>query len=44
MQSRVLLNVAELLKPSIAIGTFVRFLSSVHPDVLHQLVVGTEGL
>lgn len=34
VQSCVLLDVAELLEAAIAVGTFVRLLAGVHPDVL----------
>lgn len=44
MQPGVLLNMAELLEPAVAVRALVWLLSSVHPDVLHQLVVGAEGL
>lgn len=44
MQARVLLDVAELLEASVAVGAFVRLLAGVHSDVLHQLVVWGEGL
>lgn len=44
MESSVLLHVAELFEPALAVGTLVRLLTSVHTDVLHQLVVGAERL
>lgn len=44
MQSRMLLHMAQLLKPSITVGAFVRLLSSVYPDVLNELMVGAKGL
>lgn len=44
MQSGVLLHVAELLEPALAVGTLVRFLAGVHAYVLDQLVVGAERL
>lgn len=40
MKAGVLLNVAKLLEAALAVGTLVGFLSCVHADVLHQLVVG----
>lgn len=40
----MLLDVAELLEPSLAVGTLVRFLTGVHAYVLDQLVVGAERL
>lgn len=44
MKSGVLLHVAELFEPALAVGTFVRLLTGVHADVLDQLVVGAEWL
>lgn len=44
VESGVLLHVGELLEASVAVGALVRLLARVHPDVLHQLVVGGEGL
>ena len=44
MQPRVLLHVAELLEPAIAVAALVGFLARVHPDVLDELVVAGEGL
>lgn len=44
MQPRVLLHVAELLEPSVAVGALVRFLSGVDPDMLDELMVRAEGL
>lgn len=44
MQSRMLLDVRQLLEAPVTVGTFVRFLSGVHPNVLHQLVVAAEAL
>lgn len=42
MQSSVLLDVTELFKPSITVGTFVWLLASVDPNMLHQLMVAAE--
>lgn len=42
MQPRVLLNMAQLLEPSIAIGTFVRFFPCVDSYMLHQLMIAAE--
>lgn len=42
MQAGMLLYVAELLEPAVAIAAFVRFLAGVDPDVLHELVVAGE--
>jgi hypothetical protein len=44
MQSGVLLDVRELLEAAIAVAALVGLLACVHPDVLHQLVVGAERL
>lgn len=44
MQPRVLLYVAQLLEPSIAVAAFVWLLARVHPDVLHELVIAGERL
>ena len=40
----MLLDVTELLEPSVAVGASVGFLSRVHTDVLHQLMIGRERL
>lgn len=40
----MLLDVAELLEPAVAVGTFVGFLSGMNPDVLDQLMVAAERL
>lgn len=40
----MLLDVGELLEASVAVGALVGLLPRVDPDVLHQLVVGGEGL
>lgn len=42
VESRVLLHVAELLKPPVAVAALVGLFSGVDADVLHQLVVRTE--
>jgi len=42
MQSCVLLYVAELLEPAVAVAALVRLLAGVDPDVLHELVVAGE--
>lgn len=42
MQSCVLLHVAELLEPAVAVAALVRLLAGVDPDVLHELVVAGE--
>jgi len=44
VQSGVLLYVAELFEPALAIGTLVRLFAGVHAYVLDQLVIGAEGL
>lgn len=44
MKPGVLLYVAELLEPSVAVRAFVWFLAGVDPDMLDELVVRTEGL
>lgn len=44
MESGVLLHVAELLEPALAVRTLVRLLAGVHAYVLHQLVIGAERL
>lgn len=44
VQSGVLLDVRELLEAAVAVAALVRLLAGVHPDVLHQLVVGAERL
>lgn len=44
VQSGVLLHVAELLEPALAVRTLVRLLAGVHAYVLHQLVIGAERL
>lgn len=44
VQPRVLLHVAELLEPPVAVRALVRLLAGVHPYVLHQLVVAAERL
>ena len=44
MQPGVLLHVAELLEAPVAVGALVWLLACMYPDVLHQLVVGGEGL
>lgn len=44
MQSGVLLDVAELFEPALAVGTLVRLLAGVDANVLDQLVVGAERL
>lgn len=44
VESGVLLHVGELLEASVTVGALVGLLAGVHPDVLHQLVVGGEGL
>lgn len=40
----MLLHVAELLEPAIAVAALVRLLASVDPDVLHELVIAGERL
>lgn len=40
----VLLDVRQLFESPITIRTFVRLLTRVNSDVLHQLVVAREGL
>lgn len=40
----MLLNVGQLLEAAVAVGALVGFLPGVDPDVLHQLMVGGEGL
>lgn len=42
MQSSMLLDMAELLEPPVAIGTFVRFFTGMNTYVLHQLMIRTE--
>lgn len=42
MQSCMLLHVAELLEPAVAIAALVWLLAGVDPDVLHELVVAGE--
>lgn len=44
VKSGVLLDVAELFEPSLAVGTLVRFLAGMDANVLDQLVVGAERL
>lgn len=44
MQSRVLLHVAELLEPAVAVAALVRLLAGVDPDVLHELMIAGERL
>lgn len=44
VEPRMLLHVGQLLEAAVAVGAFVWLLTSVDPDVLHQLVVGGEGL
>lgn len=44
MQSRMLLHVAELLEPAVAVAALVRLLAGVDPDVLHELMVAGERL
>jgi hypothetical protein len=44
VQSGVLLDVRELLEAAVAVAALVGLLAGVHPDVLHQLVVGAERL
>lgn len=44
VESGVLLDVRELLEATVAVAALVGFLAGVHPDVLHQLVVGAERL
>lgn len=44
MESGVLLDVAELLEPAVAVRAFVGLLPRVDPDVLHQLMIRGEGL
>jgi len=44
VQARVLLDVRQLLKSTITVGTLVWLLSSVYPDVLHELVVTGKAL
>ena len=40
----MLLHVAELLEPAVAVAALVRLLARVHPDVLDELVIAGEGL
>lgn len=40
----MLLYVAELLEPAVAVAAFVWLLARVHPDVLDELVIAGEGL
>lgn len=42
MQAGMLLYMTELLEPAVAIAAFVRFLASMDPDVLYELVVAGE--
>lgn len=42
MQSCVLLHVAELLEPAVAVAALVWLLAGVDPDVLHELVIAGE--
>lgn len=44
VQSSVLLHMRQLFEPSVAVRTFVRFFSSVHPYVLDQLVIRWKSL
>lgn len=44
MESGVLLDVTQLLEPSVAVGALVWLFASVDPDVLDQLVVAAERL
>ena len=44
VESRVLLDVAELLEAAVAVGAAVGLLAGVDADVLHQLVVRRERL
>lgn len=44
MQPCVLLNMAELLEPSITVAAFVWLFSGMDSDVLHQLMIAAEGL
>lgn len=44
MQSCVLLHVAKLLEPAVAVAALVRLLAGVDPDVLHELVIAGERL
>jgi len=40
----MLLHVAELLEPAVAVAAFVRLLAGMDPDVLHELVIAGERL
>lgn len=42
MQPGVLLYMTKLLEATVTIGTFVRFLAGMDPDMLDQLVVAAE--
>jgi len=44
VEARVLLDMRQLLKSTITVGALVRLLSSVHPDMLHELVVTGKAL
>lgn len=44
MQSCVLLDMRQLLKSTVAVSTFVRFLASVNANVLNELVIAAETL
>lgn len=44
MKSGVLLDVTQLFKASVAVGTFVRLFASVDSYVLHQLMIAAERL
>lgn len=40
----MLLDVAQLLEPPVAVRTLVRLLAGVYPYVLHQLMIAGEAL
>lgn len=40
----MLLHMGQLLEAAIAVGALVRLLARMHPDVLHELVIGAETL
>lgn len=44
MQSCVLLHMAELLEPAIAVAALVRLLTGMDPDVLYELMIAGERL
>lgn len=44
MKSRMLLHVTQLFKPSVTIGTFIRFFACMDADMLDELMVAAKRL